>query len=103
MIGTETNSTFAPSATPEPDHYIHTLPILILFPHNRCNCRCVMCDIWRIGQTREISVEDLQPHIESIRKLRVRWIVFSGGEPQMHTDLSSLTGLLRAEGIASLC
>ena len=81
------------------DHRIGSLPIVVLFPHNRCNCRCVMCDIWRIGQTREISVEDLQPHIESFRKLRVRWVVFSGGEPQMHTDLGALSRLLRAEGI----
>ena len=82
-----------------PDHRIRSLPILVLFPHNRCNCRCVMCDIWRIRQGREITAEDLQPHIESFRKLRVRWAVFSGGEPQMHTDLATLSRLLRAEGI----
>jgi radical SAM protein with 4Fe4S-binding SPASM domain len=58
-----------------------------------------MCDIWRIRQSREISVEELQPHVESFRKLRVRWVVFSGGEPQMHTDLAALSRLLRAEGI----
>jgi len=81
------------------DHRIHTLPVVVLFPHNRCNCRCVMCDIWRIGQAREISAEDLRPHIESFRELGVRWVVFSGGEPQMHTDLGALSRLLRAEGI----
>ena len=26
---------------------IARLPILILYPHSRCNCRCLMCDIWR--------------------------------------------------------
>jgi Fe-coproporphyrin III synthase len=81
------------------DHRIHTLPVVVLFPHNRCNCRCVMCDIWRIGQDREITVEELQPHLESFRRLRVRWVVFSGGEPQMHSDLAALSRLLRAEGI----
>lgn len=44
-------------------------------------------------------MEDLQPHIESFRKLRVRWVVFSGGEPQMHSDLAALCRLLRPEGI----
>ena len=58
-----------------------------------------MCDIWRISQVREITVEDLQAHIESLRKLQVRWVVFSGGEPQMHTDLASLSRLLRALGV----
>jgi len=58
-----------------------------------------MCDIWRIRQVREITADDLRVHIESLRKLRVRWVVFSGGEPQMHTDLAALSRLLRAEGV----
>ncbi|HET9177504.1 MAG TPA: radical SAM protein [Terriglobia bacterium] len=81
------------------DHRIRNLPILVLFPHNRCNCRCLMCDIWKIRQVREITVEDLKPHLESLRELRVRWIVFSGGEPLMHSDLSSLARMCRDEGI----
>jgi len=80
-------------------HRIHTLPVVVLFPHNRCNCRCVMCDIWRIRETREITAADLAPHVEAFRALGVRWVVFSGGEPQMHADLASLSRLLRAEGI----
>jgi MoaA/NifB/PqqE/SkfB family radical SAM enzyme len=59
----------------------------------------MMCDIWRIRQVREITVQDLARHLESIRALRVRWVVFSGGEPQMHTDLAALARLIRAEGI----
>ena len=80
-------------------HRIRALPVLVLFPHNRCNCRCVMCDIWRIRQAREITARDLEPHLESIRALGVRWVVFSGGEPQMNTDLPALSRMLRAEGI----
>lgn len=80
-------------------HYITSLPILVLFPHSRCNCRCVMCDIWRIRQVREITPDDLRPHLESIRSLRVQWVVLSGGEPLMHSDLATLAKLLRGEGI----
>jgi MoaA/NifB/PqqE/SkfB family radical SAM enzyme len=58
------------------NHRIYDLPILILFPHNRCNCRCLMCDIWKIRQVREITAEDLKPHLDSLRELKVRWIVF---------------------------
>ena len=81
------------------DHLIHGLPILILLPHNRCNCRCLMCDIWKIRQVREITAEDLDPHLDSLRALKVRWIVFSGGEPLMHSNLASLARLCREEGI----
>jgi Fe-coproporphyrin III synthase len=81
------------------DHRIHDLPILVLFPHNRCNCRCLMCDIWKIRQVREITAEDFKPHLDSLRALKVRWVVFSGGEPLMHSNLTSLARLCREEGI----
>jgi MoaA/NifB/PqqE/SkfB family radical SAM enzyme len=75
------------------------LPILILSPHNRCNCRCVMCDIWKTDQALEISEEDLERHVTSIEQLRVEWVVFTGGEPLMHSDLFRLCRLLRKRNI----
>src|SRR4051812_42085401 len=73
-----------------------TMPILILYPHKSCNCRCVMCDIWKDRSAEEISFDRLQRHIEEIRQLRVKWVVLSGGEPLMHSDLFRLTELLRS-------
>jgi len=81
------------------EHRIRELPVLVLLPHNRCNCRCVMCDIWKIRQVREITNEDLTPHLESLRALKVKWIVLSGGEPLMHSDFTTLCRLLRMEGM----
>ena len=80
-------------------HRIRSLPVLVLFPHNRCNCRCLMCDIWRIRQVREITPADLEHQLQSFRDLQVRWVVLSGGEPQLHSDLAALCGLLRKEGV----
>ncbi len=90
-----------PSVSVQPDspHTVRELPVLVLMPHNRCNCRCLMCDIWKIRQTREITAPDLEPHLESLRRLKTRWVVFSGGEPLLHSDLAALGKLLRAEGI----
>lgn len=76
-----------------------TMPVLILYPHRRCNCRCVMCDIWKDRSTDEISSDELQRHLDQIRRLNVRWIVLSGGEPLMHSDLFRLTALIRSSGI----
>ncbi len=87
------------SSQPDSAHIIRELPVLVLFPHNRCNCRCLMCDIWKIRQTREITANDLAPHLASLRGLKVRWVVFSGGEPLLHSDLESLSRPLRDEGI----
>src|SRR5271167_751673 len=78
---------------------ISRLPILILYPHNRCNCRCVMCDIWKIDSTDEISAAELERHLDQIASLSVEWIVFSGGEPLMHSDLFRLAALARSRGI----
>jgi MoaA/NifB/PqqE/SkfB family radical SAM enzyme len=80
-------------------HVIRNLPVIVLSPHNRCNCRCMMCDIWRIQESRDITPEDLQPHVARFRDLGVKWIVFSGGETQLNRRWSELASLLRAEGI----
>ena len=75
------------------------LPILVLEPHNRCNCRCIMCDIWKITESREITVAELERHLADIERLGVEWVVFTGGEPLMHSDLFRLSTLLRARGV----
>jgi MoaA/NifB/PqqE/SkfB family radical SAM enzyme len=58
-----------------------------------------MCDIWKTREQKTIGVRELEPQLESIRRLGVRWIVFSGGEPLMNSELPELCTLLRAEGI----
>jgi MoaA/NifB/PqqE/SkfB family radical SAM enzyme len=71
------------------------LPILILSPHSRCNCRCVMCDIWKATDAREIGARDLERHAASVGEMGVEWAIFTGGEPLMHSDLFRLCAILR--------
>ncbi len=81
-------------------HRIYTLPVIVLMPHSRCNCRCVMCDIWKANQNKqEISPEELKKHALSFKKLGVKEIVFSGGEALMHSNLWSLCSILREHDI----
>jgi Fe-coproporphyrin III synthase len=81
-------------------HRIHTLPVLVLMPHSRCNCRCVMCDIWKANRNGiEISRETLEKHVESIRGFNVQWVVLSGGEALMHSNLWALCELLKEIGV----
>jgi MoaA/NifB/PqqE/SkfB family radical SAM enzyme len=80
-------------------HTIHSLPVLVIFPHNQCNCRCVMCDIWRIRDAREITPAELEQHLGSLKSLGVRWVVFSGGEPQLNAKWSCLAQMLRSAGM----
>ena len=78
---------------------LERLPILVLEPHNRCNCRCIMCDIWKVTEAREITAAELERHLADIERLGVEWAVFTGGEPLMHSDLFRLSTLLRNRGI----
>ena len=75
------------------------MKILLLEPHARCNCRCVMCDIWKRTEAREIGERELARHLEDIVALGVEHVVFTGGEPLMHSDLFRLAAMLRARGM----
>jgi MoaA/NifB/PqqE/SkfB family radical SAM enzyme len=77
-------------------HRIHTLPVVVLMPHSRCNCRCVMCDIWKANANgQEIAPEALARHVETFRRFGVRWVVLSGGEALMHSNLWVLCAMLK--------
>lgn len=81
------------------NHALESLPVLVLYPHSRCNCRCVMCDIWKTETAEEISAEELERHLIDMASLKVEWLVFSGGEPLMHSDLFRLSALACRRGI----
>jgi MoaA/NifB/PqqE/SkfB family radical SAM enzyme len=75
------------------------LPLLILYPHSRCNCRCLMCDIWRVTTKEELGVADVTGWLPEWRALGVRRVVLSGGEPLMHSDFWALCAAIRSAGI----
>jgi MoaA/NifB/PqqE/SkfB family radical SAM enzyme len=87
-----------PGKPPDP-HHLSAVPILVVHAHSSCNCRCIMCDIWKTREVRIFGVRELEPQLDSIRRLGVRWIVFSGGEPLMNPELPEVCPILRAEGI----
>lgn len=77
-------------------HRIHTLPVVVLMPHSRCNCRCVMCDIWKANRNgHTLTVADLEPHLDDFRALGVRAVALSGGEALMHPNLFALCRMLK--------
>ena len=79
--------------------FLERLPILVIEPHGRCNCRCLMCDIWKVTDAAEITAAELERHLADIDRLGVEWAVFTGGEPLMHSDLFRLSRMLRERGI----
>ncbi len=76
-----------------------SLPILILNVHEHCNCRCLMCDIWQRKDGKELDLEGLARHRESLRRLDVRQVVLTGGEPLLHRNFTGLCSFLRDCGV----
>jgi len=90
----QANLSVLPSTDP-----ITRLPILILFPHSRCNCRCLMCDIWRATTRDELVAADVARWLDEWQQLGVRRVVLSGGEALMHSHLWDLCAHLQRAGI----
>jgi Fe-coproporphyrin III synthase len=84
-----------PAAKPHASSIISSLPILILSVHSTCNCRCMMCDIWKRDQKAEMHTVDLQRHRASLQRLGVRHVVLTGGEPLLHNDLDAFCEFFR--------
>ena len=78
---------------------LRSLPVLVIHAHSSCNCRCIMCDIWKAREGVSFSLRDLGRHLDSIRRLHVRQIAFSGGEPLLNPELPQIAKILRREGI----
>ncbi|MBD3225675.1 MAG: radical SAM protein [Caldithrix sp.] len=75
---------------------IHTMPIVTLMPHSACNCRCVMCDIWKANQNKqEISTDLLSQHLHALKQMNVKWAVLSGGEALMHSNMWKFCEMLK--------
>ncbi len=78
---------------------IERLPILVLDVYRRCNCRCIMCDIWKRDTAGELSPDELLRQLPAIERLGVEWVVFTGGEPLMHSGLFLMAAALKQRRI----
>ena len=78
---------------------IRRMPVVVIALHEGCNCRCLMCDIWKIREPRELALETLERQLDSFEKLAVEWVALTGGEPQRHSHFAEFTTALRARGV----
>ena len=79
---------------------IYSLPIVILMPHSRCNCRCVMCDIWKgNNNVKQLEERDVEKLLDSMSKLNTKLVVMSGGEALMHPNFFRLCEIIKSRNI----
>jgi len=79
---------------------IFALPIVILMPHSACNCRCVMCDIWKDNQNlKQLTEKDITGLLSTFRRFGTRQVVMSGGEALLNPNFFRFCEILNKEKI----
>lgn len=63
----------------------------------RCNASCGFCDIWE-KPSPYITLEQAESNLRDLKKLGVRVIDFTGGEPLLHRQLPQLLQLAKRIG-----
>ncbi|MDN5201631.1 radical SAM protein [Fulvivirgaceae bacterium BMA10] len=63
----------------------------------RCNAKCGFCDIWE-RPSPYITLKEAEQNLIDLKKLGVKIIDFTGGEPLLHRDLDKLLGLAKEHG-----
>jgi len=79
---------------------ITALPIVILMPHSACNCRCVMCDIWKDNKNlKQLKEEDILHLLVSLKKLGTQQVLMSGGEALLNPNFFRFCELLQSNNL----
>ncbi|WP_242916131.1 radical SAM protein [Pontibacter liquoris] len=66
----------------------------------RCNAKCSFCDIWE-KPSPYITPEDVQQNLRDLKRLGVRVIDFTGGEPLLHRQIDQLLGMAHDMGFVT--
>lgn len=63
----------------------------------RCNATCAFCDIWE-KPSPYITLENVKQNLIDLKKLGVKVIDFTGGEPLLHREIDQILALARQMG-----
>lgn len=61
----------------------------------RCNATCSFCDIWE-RPSPYVSLESAERNLKDLKKLRVKVIDFTGGEPLLHRQIDQLLAMAKS-------
>jgi MoaA/NifB/PqqE/SkfB family radical SAM enzyme len=69
-------------------------------PHSACNCRCIMCDIWKDNKNlKQLNENDIKGLMSSLKKLGTRQVLMSGGEALLNPNFFRFCEILNEENI----
>lgn len=56
----------------------------------RCNARCHFCDIWTLEPGQEASLSAIKTNLRDLKRLGVKYVDFTGGEPLLRSDVAEI-------------
>lgn len=56
----------------------------------RCNARCHFCDIWALEPGKEADFATIQTNLQDLKRLGVKYVDFTGGEPLLRADVEHI-------------
>lgn len=62
---------------------------LVLYLTRRCNCRCRICNIWKLPPEPELSTEEIKLLLKTAAR-HIRWLHLSGGEIFLRDDIDEI-------------
>ena len=66
----------------------------------RCNAECGFCDIWQ-KPSQFVKVQDVERNLQDLKRLGVKFIDFTGGEPLLHRDLPEILTIAKRMGFVT--
>jgi MoaA/NifB/PqqE/SkfB family radical SAM enzyme len=67
----------------------------------RCNARCHFCDIWALEPQQEADFQMIQRNLQDLRRLGVKYVDFTGGEPLLRTDVAEIYQEAKRQGFVT--
>ncbi|CDN12755.1 moaA/nifB/pqqE family protein [Richelia intracellularis] len=64
----------------------------------RCNARCHFCNIWALEPGKEADFETIKHNLKDLRRLGVKYVDFTGGEPLLRDDVGQIYTEAKKEG-----
>ena len=64
----------------------------------RCNASCSFCDIWE-RPSPYADLETVRQNLTALKKLGVKVVDFTGGEPLLHRQIGEILGLAKSLGL----
>lgn len=63
----------------------------------RCNAKCGFCDIWE-RPSPYVTLENMEKNLDDMKRLGVKVIDFTGGEPLLHRQLPEMLHMAKSKG-----